>query len=233
MLPGTGRMAKALAKHFCRAGLHVLVGSRDPSKAEVVATSLNHHLHEDVSGSATFLGSSSTSLMPMGTAVGLPNRDVASRAQIIVWSPRGTLEERASLLKELAPHLHGKIIVDVSNIGYCIDEAEWGQSSSTLFNQAALGVDARWTTAFKATFAHVLENGGHEGRVESTIVCGDDADAVKTTIALVETVPGFVGIHGGGLKNTKILELLGPPWLIELDKLNAHGSHSSGWHYVT
>ncbi|KAI5066227.1 hypothetical protein GOP47_0018851 [Adiantum capillus-veneris] len=213
LVPGTGRMALALAAHFCKAGLCVLLGSRDVARAAMAA--------------ATLIQAHGPSL-----AVPLSNKDAAARAHIVVWSPRGLIEEREAMLRDLAPYLEGKIIVDVTNIGYAMDDKEWGQTSSTLRNQVALGVPARWTTAFKATFASVLENKNHEGRFESTVVCGDDVDAVETTIALVQIVPNFIGVRGGGLKNTRIVELLGPPWLIELDELNAINLHTSGWQYV-
>ncbi len=54
----------------------------------------------------------------------------------------------------------------------------------------------------------------------STFIAGDDAEAVTTTITLVETIPGFKALKAGPLENSKIVELLGPNWLGELDKLN-------------
>jgi predicted dinucleotide-binding enzyme len=62
-----------------------------------------------------------------------------------------------------------------------------------------------------------------------TFVAGDDPEAVATTIALVEIIPGFKGANAGPLENSRIVELLGPRWLIELDKLNAGGKFSTYW----
>jgi predicted dinucleotide-binding enzyme len=59
-----------------------------------------------------------------------------------------------------------------------------------------------------------------------TFVAGDDPEAVATTIALVETIPGFKGANAGPLENSRIVELFGPRWMIELDKLNAGGKLS-------
>jgi len=67
------------------------------------------------------------------------------------------LEDREALLKSLASHLVDKIIVDVTNVLYFFGESQWGQISSTLLNRDALGAPARWTTAFKETFAVCLE----------------------------------------------------------------------------
>jgi predicted dinucleotide-binding enzyme len=57
-------------------------------------------------------------------------------------------------------------------------------------------------------------------RPHSTSVIGDDAEAVATTIALVKTIPGFKGLNTRPLENSKIVELLGPPWLGVLKRLN-------------
>ncbi len=62
-----------------------------------------------------------------------------------------------------------------------------------------------------------------------TFVAGDDPEAVATTVALVETIPGFKGANAGPLENSRIVELLGPRWLGELDKLNAGGKGSTYW----
>lgn len=70
---------------------------------------------------------------------------------------QGPLEAREELLKSLASHLVDKIIVDVTNVHYLFGESEWGRISSTLLNRDALGAPARWTTAFKATYAVCLE----------------------------------------------------------------------------
>jgi len=63
----------------------------------------------------------------------------------------------------------------------------------------------------------------------TTFVAGDDPEAVATTIALVEVIPGFKAANAGPLENSRIVELLGPRWLGELDKLNAGGKLSTYW----
>ncbi|KAH7279996.1 hypothetical protein KP509_37G047200 [Ceratopteris richardii] len=67
---------------------------------------------------------------------------------------------------------------------------------------------------------------------QCTFVAGDDEEAIQRTVALVEVIPGFKAIKAGGLANSKIIELLGPRWLFELDTLNAGGNYRSGWKYV-
>jgi predicted dinucleotide-binding enzyme len=59
-------------------------------------------------------------------------------------------------------------------------------------------------------------------------VAGDDEEAVDITIALVETFPGFKGVRAGPLKYSKVVELLGPGWILVLDKLN-EGTWRTGY----
>jgi predicted dinucleotide-binding enzyme len=63
----------------------------------------------------------------------------------------------------------------------------------------------------------------------TTFVAGDDPEAVATTTALVEIIPGFKAANAGPLENSRIVELLGPRWITELDKLNAGGKSSTYW----
>lgn len=67
----------------------------------------------------------------------------------------------------------------------------------------------------------------------STFVVGDDEEAVNVTVALSESVPGFKAVRAGGLKNAKLVEILGPVWLIELAKLNPTGPGPfwGGWRF--
>jgi predicted dinucleotide-binding enzyme len=67
-------------------------------------------------------------------------------------------------------------------------------------------------------------------RLHSTSVVGDDAEAVATTIALVKTIPGFKGLKAGPLENSKIVELLGPPWLV-LQRLNFSAKKFADWKF--
>ncbi|MCO5580012.1 hypothetical protein L7F22_033878 [Adiantum nelumboides] len=212
-IPGTGRMGSLLALHLARAGISVFVGSRNQEKGLQEA----HNL---------------LASCPDAHVQGGSNGEAAAWANTVFWSPSGPLGERETLLRSLAPHLENKIIVDITNVMYFFDESKWGQISSVLLNQKAMGVPARWTTAFKATFWKLLEELPDPQHPHHTFVTGDDEEAVLTTIALVEAIPGFKAVKAGSLANSKIVELLGPRWIVELDKLNAGGSFRSGWKYV-
>lgn len=210
-VPGTGRMGKLIATHLAKASISVFIGSRSAPNALQTARLLSEACSISVQGGS--------------------NSDAAAWANVIFWTPSGPLEDRDALLRSLSPHLENKIIVDVTNVAYFFDETQWGQTSSTLLNQKALGAHARWTTAFKSTFWKLLEELPDVQNPHHTFVAGDDEEAVATTIALVESIPGFKAVRAGGLKNSKIVEMLGPRWILELDKLNGGGNFRSGWRY--
>ncbi|CAK9238712.1 unnamed protein product [Sphagnum jensenii] len=211
VIPGTGNIGRRLAFQYAKAGLSVVVGSRDAAKAEQIADEIAKETHSS-------------------SVKGLINAEAAAAGDIIIWTPAGPLKDREELLKSLARHLVDKIIVDVTNVLNSFGENEWGRISSTLLNRDALGAPARWTTAFKATFAHFLrEDLPDVKNPHTTFVAGDDPEAVATTIALVETIPGFKGANAGPLENSRIVELLGPRWIVQLDKLNAGGKLSTYW----
>lgn len=214
VIPGTGRMGSLLGKHLAKAGVPIFLGSRSADKAIQTALSLSLSLS-----------------LPAHHIQGGSNSESASWANVIIWGPSGSLQDREALLQSLAPQLENKIIIDITNIMYFFDESQWGQTSSVLLNQKALGVPARWTTAFKSTFWKLLEELPEPENPHSTFVAGDDEEAILTTIALVEVIPGFKAVRAGGLAKSKLIELLGPGWLLELDKLNAGGKYRSGWKY--
>ncbi|CAM6037191.1 unnamed protein product [Sphagnum compactum] len=211
VIPGTGKIGSRLAFQYAKAGLSVVLGSRDAAKAQKIAAEISKETKSN-------------------SVKGLTNAEAAASGDVIFWNPAGPLEDREELLKSLASHLVDKIIVDVTNVLYLFGESDWGQISSTLLNRDALGAPARWTTAFKATFAKFLrEELPDVNNPHTTFVAGDDPEAVATTIALVEIIPGFKGANAGPLENSRIVELLGPRWLIQLDKLNAGGKFSTYW----
>jgi predicted dinucleotide-binding enzyme len=65
----------------------------------------------------------------------------------------------------------------------------------------------------------------------NTFVVGDDAKGIAMTITLVETIPGFKALKARPLKNSKIVELLSPNWLGELDKLNFGYKRLGEWKF--
>lgn len=96
-----------------------------------------------------------------------------------------------------------------------------------------ISVSCRWTCAFKHTYYTLLQDGNTPPQSDphNVIVCGDDGDATAVTMALVDSIPGFKALYGGGLKYSKMVEILSPLWLAQLERDN-YGLHfSAGWRF--
>ena len=89
VLGGTGPQGRGLARRFAAAGLDVVLGSRDPARAALTASSLP------------------------GRVFGMSNADAAAAGAIVVVAV--PWDGHAELLRELAPVLAGKIVVDCVN----------------------------------------------------------------------------------------------------------------------
>ncbi|NJM33993.1 MAG: NAD(P)-binding domain-containing protein, partial [Rhodomicrobium sp.] len=93
VIGGTGALGSGLARRWAAAGLSLLIGSRDPAKAEEFARSLPQQA-------------------PGRPALGLSNKEAAERAAIIVLTvPFAT---QAAILEEIKPALAGKILIDTT-----------------------------------------------------------------------------------------------------------------------
>lgn len=92
---------------------------------------------------------------------------------------------------------------------------------------------SRWTCAFKHTYYTLLQANASppESDPHHVIVCGDDGDAAAVTMALVDCLPGFKSLFGGALKYTKMVEILSPLWLAQLERDNYGLSFRAGWRF--
>jgi len=88
VIGGTGHLGSALARRLARAGCEVLIGSRSAASAVQAAQGI---------GSGT---------------KGLTNREAASAAGIVLVTVPFAAQE--STLREIAPHVGGKIVVDTT-----------------------------------------------------------------------------------------------------------------------
>lgn len=228
-IPGTGRMGYALARKHAKAGFQVTIGSRSFSKAQ----SKVQHLKEELSVTAPKFA---------GGVRAAEVHDAVDEADVVFWAagPTGSLckgpadlETRYEYLRSLRKHLEGKLIVDVTNVMYAYDDSHWGRTSSLLLNQEALGVPARWTCAWKHVFFKRLmaDPVNDLQNPFSVLVCGDDQDAKDTVIGLVNALPGFAGLDAGSANHSRIVELLGPKWLQELETWNFDTKYEAGWRY--
>ena len=183
VLGGTGPQGRGLARRFAEAGVRVLIGSRSADRAAETASTLP------------------------GEVSGKTNADAAAEGDIVIvavpWDGHG------DLLKELAPALAGKIVVDCVNpLGF---DKQGGfalivEHGSAAEQAAALLPESRVVAAFHHVSAVLLEDPSIETVETDVLVLGDDRSATTLVQELAGVVPGMRGIYGGRLRNAHQVE---------------------------
>ena len=190
VLGGTGEQGRGLAWRFARAGLSVVLGSRDAARAEAAAAELR--------GPAT-----------TGVIVGATNADCAQRSDIVIaaipW------EGHADLLVSLRDELAGKVVVD------CVNPLGFDKSGAfalpvpegSAAQQAAdLLPDSRVVGAFHHVSAVLLLDPSVEQLDTDVLVLGDDRASTDLVQALAARIPGMRGIYAGRLRNCGQVEAM-------------------------
>jgi predicted dinucleotide-binding enzyme len=77
---------------------------------------------------------------------------------------------------------------------------------------AAAATNARVVKAFNTTGYGNMANPSYGSQRPAMFVCGDDADARTTALALVEQI-GFEGVDCGPLAHARLLEPLAELWI--------------------
>lgn len=189
VIGGSGALGSGLAWRWARAGLSVIVGSREVAKAHAAA--------EDIARRA-----------PGSAIVGATNMDAALEADIAVLAV--PFAQRDATIDALAPgSLAGKILIDCSvplvppKVG-TVQLAQAGPAVAAL--QARLGETVTVVAAFQNIGAGLLRS---EGEVIDcdVLVCSDSKDAAETGILLARAA-GLRGIAAGPLANAVAAEAL-------------------------
>jgi 8-hydroxy-5-deazaflavin:NADPH oxidoreductase len=192
---GAGAIGQAMAKQLVRAGIDVILSnSRDPESLAPVVDALGIHARA-------------------GT------RQQAADADIVFVSVNWSrLEDALSGID-----WHGRILIDATNPvllpGYRLAELN-GRNSSQVFTELAQG--ARVVKAFNTLLASVLASDpAHAGGRRVVFVSGDDADAKKAVIELVDRI-GFASIDLGSIQVGGTLQQFpgGPLPAVNLIKLS-------------
>ena len=191
ILGGTGPAGMGLALRWARAGETIIIGSRDPQRAQETASEIKNK-----AGSQAVVS-------------GLENSAACASADILILTV--PFEGQATLLKQLKPVVQpGSIVIDTT---VALAASVGGRASRTLgvwqgsaAQQAAelvpKGVSV--AAAFHNLSAELLN--GDEALDCDVIVCGDDANASQLTRALAAKIPGVRAIDGGKLENARIVE---------------------------
>lgn len=137
------------------------------------------------------------------------NARAAAGADTIILSV--PYDGHAELIKELAPHLSGSLIISCVNpLGfdangpYGLDTATHSAAEET----AQLVEDARVTAAFHHLSAALLLDAAADLAHEDVLVAGDSRDAKQTVMRLARDVTGGRAIDAGRLRLAHQLETL-------------------------
>lgn len=188
ILGGTGKEGSGLALRWAKAGLRVLIGSREPAKAARVAAELNARLGQEA-------------------IKGLGNRDAAAQGDIVVLTV--PYAAHLSTLAQVKDVLAGKVLVDVT---VPLDPENVRRvklppaGSAAQEAQQFLGETVRVVSAFQNVSEALLHDA--EGPIDcDVLVCGNDKEAKRTVIRLAE-LAGMRAFDGGPIENSAAAEAL-------------------------
>jgi len=200
IIGGSGPQGQGLALRFAKAGVRVVLGSRDATRAAQIADELNAKLQN-----------------PFNPIIGASNQEATQSAERLVLLAVPYAGHDATLL-ELKPYLEGKILIDLvvplapGNPGLVAMPPE---GSATEAAQALLGEQTAVVGALHNVSAHAL------GLLEQPINCdvlvaGDDSAAKDEVIALIEKI-GVCAFDGGSAQSARCIEAI-TPILIRLNR---------------
>ena len=186
ILGGTGKEGSGLALRWANAGHQVIIGSRDPNKAQRVAEELNLALGSE-------------------RVRGADNLSAAQEAEVVVLSvPYTAHKETLSSVKDA---LNGKILIDVT---VPVNPADYTRvmvppgGSASKEAQTLLGDQVKVVTAFQnisATHLKKLDVPIHC----DVLVCSDDELAKQVGMQLVADA-GMKAWDAGPLDNAVVVE---------------------------
>jgi len=193
IIGGTGPQGQGLALRFARAGIEVVVGSRDPSRAATTVAEVNAKLPK---------GSSNI--------VGLSNLDAIREADEMVifavpWSAHN------DTLHNIKAELSGKILIDIvvplsENDPKKVDMPPEG--SATEAAQAILGSDVPVIGALHNVSATTLSNLDWDINCD-VLVCGNSLEARKKVIELIKKID-VKAYNVGYAQSARCVEALTP-----------------------
>jgi predicted dinucleotide-binding enzyme len=178
---GTGRMGVRLAAMFARAGRPVVLGSRDPARAQRIVSGL------EISG----------------ITAGSYERAVAAPAILPAAFIRDGLFE---LLENFRDDLNDKLVIDITNPfndTYTDFILPWHTSGAEALQERF--PRARIVGAFKNVWWETFDAPYFEGGLSDVFVVSDHEAEKRSFFDLVKGTP-FRYIDAGGLKNARTVE---------------------------
>jgi NADPH-dependent F420 reductase len=187
VLGGTGKEGKGLAYRWAKAGYPIIIGSRDPSKAEETANDLK-------------------AMIQKGTNItGSSNEDAARKCQIAILTI--PYSAHLSTLESFKNILRDKLVIDVTVPLSPPKVTRVQMPSAGSAAQEAhliLGENAMLAAAFQNISYENLFNDNEESNCD-VLVTGTNKESRRITLDLVKDA-GFIGWDAGPIENSVVLE---------------------------
>jgi hypothetical protein len=175
-----------MALRWAKAGVDVIIGSRQLERAARVAAELNQELGREM-------------------IRGMENPAAAAAAEVVALTV--PFAAHRNTIESVKNHLRGKVLIDV-----CVpldpDNPRKmrppSAGSATEEAQELLGDDVRVVAAFQNVSAHELRHHTHPIDCD-VLICGNDRDARQTVMWLVEQM-GLHPIDAGLAYNARVIE---------------------------
>lgn len=206
IIGGTGKEGKGLAYRWAKAGLSVVIGSRQVEKAQIAADELNQLL-----GKTAF------------PVTGLENHQAADWCDVAVLTVPFSVH--VAMLESIKDCLTGKILIDVTVpiVPPKVTKVQMPEKgSAALEARAVLGENVQIASAFQnISYERLLNDGDIDCDV---LVSGTSKDTRAIVLNLVK-MAGMTGWDAGPIENSMVAEGL-TSILIGLN--NQFGVHDAG-----
>lgn len=184
IIGGTGDLGSGLALRWARAGIEVVIGSRDPNKAAKAAEGLRCRLAEG------------------SRIVGTSNQIAAASAPVVVLSI--PYQGQAEIIRQIAPHLKpGTIVIDTTVV-FPPGGKERPPESAAEITRQLLPDHVKVAAAFHTVSSHALEDISSPLDCD-VLMCGDD-EAKPVLAELIGLIPGARAVDAGKLANARYIE---------------------------
>ncbi len=191
ILGGTGPLGTGLALRWARAGVPLIIGSREAKRAQEAAAKI-------------------VSKVASGAKVqGMENAAACAASELLVLTI--PFEGHAALLKELKPYIRaGSVVIDTtvplaaSVGGRPTRTIGLWQGSAAQQTAELVPEGVAVAAAFQNLSADLLNS--DRSLDSDVIVCSDDDRARQAATELAKKLPGVRAINGGKLENARVLE---------------------------
>ncbi len=187
LIGGTGKQGTALAARFARAGVRVLIGSREAERAETAAREMNGPLNTS-------------------NVEGYSNRDAAARAEIVLLAL--PYDGMKPILEDIREACANKIVISIAS---SLDPERKSRArvvpagSITQEVQNFFGDTVRVVAAFQNISPEKLEG---DAKIDADVlVCGADKESREKVIGLIKRI-GMDALDVGAIQNAVVVETL-------------------------